>query len=238
MKQATATRVLGRYFYLGMGLLLTAIVFYGFSHTVEANLLHPSFPRPAVLYVHAAVFGGWMALFVVQSALVAAARRTPWHRRLGGFGFVLGCAMPVLGVASALRMTHLRAGFGDTDDVAFLVLALYDMAAFATLFGLAILWRGQPETHRRLMFMATCGICVAGLSRFPPWLPGADGNWAWAYVDGLIALGAVRDLLVQRRVHPAYLWGTPILMAVQAGAIAVYVPRPAAWMDLAYALIR
>ena len=179
---ATATRLLGRYFYLGMALLLTAIVFYGFSGTIEANLFHPSFPRPVVLYVHAAVFGAWMILFIIQSALVAVGRKPGWHRRLGWFGFVLGCAMPVLGVTSALRMTRLRAAFGDTDDVAFLILALCDMAAFATLFGLAIVWRKQPETHRRLMFIATCGICVAAVTRLPPGLPGADGNWAWTTI--------------------------------------------------------
>jgi hypothetical protein len=230
--------LLARYFYLGMGLLLTAIVFYGFSHTVEANLLHPSFPRPVALYLHAAVFGGWMILFVVQSALVAAARRPQWHRKLGWLGFAMGCAMPVLGMVSALRMTHLRSGFGDTDDVAFLVLALIDMAAFAALFALAILWRGQPETHRRLMFTATCGLCVAALTRFPPWLPGAEGSWAYAYVDGLIALGAVRDLIVLRRVHPVYLWALPCLMAAQLIGNLVYITRPAAWMSIAYALIR
>ena len=235
---ATATRLLGRYFYLGMALLLTAIVVYGFGSTIEANLFHPSFPRPVVLYVHAAVFGGWMVLFIVQSALVAVARKSGWHRRLGGFGFVLGCAMPVLGVASALRMTRLRAGFGDIDDVAFLILALYDMVAFATLFSLAIVWRKQPETHRRLMFIATCGICVAAVTRLPPGLPGAEGEWAWAYIDALIALGAVRDFVVQRRVHPVYRWALPILMLVQASAIAVYVTRPAAWMHIASALIR
>jgi hypothetical protein len=146
--------------------------------------------------------------------------------------------MPVLGVTSALRMTRLRADFGDTDTVAFLILALYDMAAFATLFGLAIFWRKQPETHRRLMFIATCGVCVAAVTRLPPGLPGADGDWAWAYIDGLIALGAVRDLVAQRRVHPVYRWALPILIVAQASAIAVYVARPAAWMHVAYALIR
>jgi hypothetical protein len=231
---------LGRYFYFMMTLLLAAIVTYGFSHTIEENLFHGSFPRPKVLYVHAAAFSLWMALLVVQSGLIAVARKPQWHRRLGWGGLVLGCAMPVLGVWSALRMTHLRAGFGDIDDVAFLILALWDMAAFAVLFGLAMVWRKRAEDHRRLILMAACVISVAGLTRFPPWLPQIEGA-AWpgyAYIDILIGLAMLRDLVVQRRVHPAFRIGLPVLIAGQVVTNAIYMSRPSWWMHTAEWLIR
>lgn len=232
---------LGRYSYFAQALLLVAVVWCGFSQTIEENLLHPSFPRPAVLYVHAAVFGGWMVLLLVQTGLVALARKTAWHRRLGWLGLAMGCAMPVLGTWSALRMTHLRYGFGDIDDVAFLILALNDMAAFAALFGLGFaLRRRQPEAHRRLMLMAAGVICVAALTRFPPWLPApVMGAWTYyAYADGLIALGLARDLVVLRRPHWVYLRVFPAVIALQALANVVYMTRPAAWMHLALWLIR
>ena len=41
---------LGRYFYVAMALTLAAIVVYGFSHTIEENLFHTSFPRPGALF--------------------------------------------------------------------------------------------------------------------------------------------------------------------------------------------
>ena len=207
---------LRRYGDFAQALLLAAVVWYGFSHTLEENLLHPSFPRPAVLYVHAAVFGGWMVLLLVQTGLVALARKTAWHRRLGWLGLIMGCAMPVLGTVSALRMTHLRFGFGDIDDVAFLILALNDMAAFAVLFGLA------------------------ALTRFPPWLPAPDmGAWVYyAYADSLIALGLARDLVVLRRPHWVYLRVFPAVIALQVLANVLYATRPDAWMNLAFWLIR
>ena len=232
---------LGRYGYFAQALLLTAVVWYGFSHTIEENLLHPSFPRPAVLYVHAVVFGGWMVLLLIQTGLVALARKTAWHRRLGWLGLVMGSAMPVLGTVSALNMTRLRYGFGDIDDVAFLILALNDMVAFAALFGLAFaLRRRQPEAHRRLMLMATGLICVAALTRFPPWLPAQEmGAWTYyAYADALIALGPLRDLVVLRRPHWVYLRVFPAVIALQILANAIYTTRPAAWMHLAFWLIR
>jgi hypothetical protein len=228
---------LRRWFWFAMALLLAAIVYYGFSHTIEENLFHGSFPRPAVLYIHAAAFSAWTVLLVVQSGLIAIGRWRKTHRWLGWGGLALGCCMPILGVVSALRMTHLRSSFGDVDDVAFLVLALWDMASFTVLFGLAMIWRNKPEHHRRLIMMASCVISVAGLTRFPPWLPQIEGV-VYAYIDALLLLACLRYLAVRRRVHPVLLYGLPALIAGQATMNAIYMTRPEAWMKLAYWLIR
>jgi hypothetical protein len=232
---------LPRYFYFAMAMLLAAIVWYGFSHTIEENLLHPSFPRPRVLYVHAAMFGGWIALFLVQTSLVALFRKQRWHRWLGWLGVAMACVMPVLGTWSALRMTRLRYGFGDIDDMAFLILAFNDMAAFAGLMAGAILMRNRSsEAHKRLVLMATCVICVAALTRFPPWLPAPEhGVWPYyLYADLLIGLGLLRDLAVVGRPHWVYVHVFPAVIALQALANAVYMTRPKLWMDLALWLIR
>ena len=232
---------LARYFYFAMAVLLAAVVWYGFSHTIEENLFHPSFPRPRVLYLHAAVFGGFMALLVIQTGLVALARKTRWHRRLGWLGVAMACAMPVLGTWSALRMTHLRYGFGDTDAVAFLILAFNDMAAFTGLMTAAILLRNrQSEAHKRLVLMAAGVISVAALTRFPPWLPAPEhGVWPYyLYADLLIALGLLRDLVVLRRPHWVYVRVFPAVIALQAIANTVYMTRPKPWMDLALWLVR
>jgi hypothetical protein len=231
---------LSRWFYFAMAVLLAAIVWYGFSHTIEENLFHPSFPRPRVLYVHAAVFGGWMALFLVQTGLVAVARRRQWHRWLGWLGVVMGCAMPVLGVCSALFMTRLRYGFGDLDDVAFLILSFNDMAAFAALFLAAVLLRNrESEAHKRLLLMATCVITVAALTRFPPWLWAPEhGVWPYyLYIDVLIGLGVVRDLAVLRRPHWVYTCVFPAVVVMQALGNIVYMTRPAPYMALMLKLI-
>jgi hypothetical protein len=46
---AIARRASSKYFYLLMSLLVMAAVVYGFSFTVEDNLIHPTVPRPWVL---------------------------------------------------------------------------------------------------------------------------------------------------------------------------------------------
>ena len=59
-----------QYFYFTMSLLITGIVIYGFSHTVNSNLFHPDMPRPWILWVHGALFSGWLLFFILQSALM------------------------------------------------------------------------------------------------------------------------------------------------------------------------
>jgi hypothetical protein len=232
--------LLTRYFYFCMAMLLAAIVWYGFSHTIEENLFHPSFVRPRVLYVHAGIFGGWMVLFLVQTGLIALARKRQWHRWLGWLGVAMGCVMPVLGIWSAISMTRLRYGFGDIDDVAFLILALNDMVVFAALFAAAVLLRNrQAEAHRRLILMATCLITVAALTRFPPWLP-TIGTAVWPYylyVDILVALGLLRDLVILRRPHWVYARVFPAAVALQALGNLLYMTRPAPYMALMLRLI-
>jgi hypothetical protein len=231
---------LARYFYFAMAVLLAAVVWYGFSHTIEENLFHPSFPRPRVLYAHAAVFGGWMVLFLLQTGLVALFRKRRWHRWLGWLGVAMACGMPVLGTWSALSMTKLRYGFGDVDDVAFLILAFNDMAAFACLMAAAILLRNRSsEAHKRLVLLATCVISVAALTRFPPWLPAPEhGVWSYyLYADCLIGLGLLRDRVVSGRPHWVYVRVFPAVIVLQALANTIYMVRPKWWMDVALWLI-
>jgi hypothetical protein len=48
--------LLDKYFYFSMSLLVAAIVLWGFSSTVNANLFHPAMPRPTILYSGHGVF--------------------------------------------------------------------------------------------------------------------------------------------------------------------------------------
>ena len=48
-----------------------------------------------------------------------------------------------------------------TGAESFLIVPLFDMFCFTIPFALAILWRQQPEFHRRLILMATCALTAA-----------------------------------------------------------------------------
>jgi len=80
------------YFYFFMSLLIAATAVYGFSHTIDHNLIHRSPLPPFVLYIHAIVFPAWIVFFIVQSALVRS-HNVHLHRRLGWFGVGLAVAI-------------------------------------------------------------------------------------------------------------------------------------------------
>src|ERR1700724_3222844 len=160
-------KLLQNYFYFSMSLLIAAVVAYGFSHTINENLIHPAAPRPFILYLHAAIFTGWLLFFILQSALVRTGN-VRVHRKMGWFGAGLGAAIPIVGVATAVAMTRfnmLHKRFPDGD--AFLIVPLWDLTAFIVPFAVAVYWRKTQEFHRRLMLVATCALTAAGFGRFP-----------------------------------------------------------------------
>jgi hypothetical protein len=226
------TRVRGPYFYSLMSLAIVAFVIYGFSRTIDAGLLHRVDPAPPVLYVHGVVFSGWVVLFAIQSALVRS-RKVAVHRALGIGGAVLGAAIPVVGMATAVAMARVHIGEGSFDEPQFLIVSVYDMTAFLVPFLLALLWRRRAEYHRRLMLIATCTLTVAAFNRFP----GVPPNWGFAGVDLLVLAGVARDLAVTGRVHPTYLYGLPAIVAGQAIAMYIYLSAAPLWIRIANALI-
>src|ERR1041385_7641488 len=128
--QRSPVRIFDKYFYFLMSLLIPLIVMYGFSYTLDKNLIHPAIPRPTILYFHAAVFSGWLLFFFLQSALVRT-HNVQWHRRIGWFGAVLGAVIPILGTAIAITMAHFnRVQLHQAHVEADLLIPLWDMVAF------------------------------------------------------------------------------------------------------------
>jgi hypothetical protein len=198
-------------FFVVMAVGIVAVVVYGFSFTIVDNLIHPAYPRPTILYVHALVFPGWLVLFSAQVSLVRVGR-VDWHRQLGKAGIALGSIIPCVGVATAIAMTRLRVAHGEMDAAGSILIPCFDMLGFTTTFVLAIRWRNRPAYHRRLMYMATATLTAAAWGRMPL-LDHAE--WFYCGVDFLIAIAVLRDLVVERRIHPVYLVGLPALIAGQ-----------------------
>ncbi len=223
-----------RYFYFAMGLLAASIVVAGFSQTVNANLFHPAVPRPTILWFHGAAFSGWLLFYIFQSALVRT-HNVKLHRSLGWFGAGLGVVMVALGFTTAVVMgrfdIHVLHEPGVED---FLLIPFYDMVAFGTLLTLAILWRKKPELHRRLLFIATVGLLDAAFGRFQYLYLNALFFWC---LDGVIVLGMVRDLIVNRRVHKVYWIAVPTIVALQFGVNYTWLHASPWWMAIAHSIL-
>jgi len=223
-----------KYFYLFMSLLIATVVVYGFSGTVGNKLIHANPPRPILLWVHAVLFSSWVAFYILQSALVRI-RKVNLHRILGWAGAALGTSMVVIGSWVEVVMARF-----DTNRLhranrdAFLIVPLFDIVAFAIFLGLAILWRTRSERHRRLMLIATCVRTGAAFGRMP-FLHAPLSFYGGG--DGLILLGALRDLAVSRRIHTVYMIAIPLLVAGQTAAAQIFLHRAAFWIRIAHGLL-
>ncbi|MDR3773382.1 MAG: hypothetical protein P4L26_08550 [Terracidiphilus sp.] len=226
--------LVNRYFYLAMSLLVAAIVVWGFSHTIDGALFHPAVPRPLILWFHGGAFTAWVAFFIVQSALVRT-RNVKAHRFLGWFGAGLAVAMVTLGVTTAVVMGRfdiyrLHAPGVDT----FMIVPFYDMVVFGLCIALAVAWRKKPELHRRLIFIATCGLLDAAFGRVDFLF---NNNLFFPCLDLVIVLGVLRDLYVQGRVHKVYLTALPVLIVAQAFVNYTWRSGSGWWLRIAHALL-
>lgn len=223
-----------RYFYFCMSLVMTALVVWGFSHTIEASLLRAKPPRPLLLWIHGIAFAAWLGFFILQSALVRV-RKVGVHRLLGWFGAALATAMVILGFTVSIVMTRFdMAVLHQTGIASFLSIPFLDMLVFGSCVALAIVWRTRPDYHRRLIFLASCALMDAAIGRFDFWF---NHSIFYLGLDFIIVLGMLRDRFVDGRVHKVYLYALPPMIALQSVAVYLWRVNPAWWEGTTRALL-
>jgi hypothetical protein len=234
-RRSFPVRFLEKYFYFSMSLLIAAVVVYGFSQTVGDNLFHPAIRRPLLLSIHGACFSAWVLFFIFQSALVRT-RNVRLHKRTGWFGAGLAALMIPLGLTIAVVMGRFDVHvLHQQDEVPFFLVPLFDIVAFTSTIVPAILLRRKPELHRRFILIATCILTSAAFGRFPTnFFPPA---YFYSGVDALILLGALRDLVVNRRIHKVYLYALPLLFAAQSAVMWIVHHSWAPWMRISQAIL-
>ena len=220
-----------RAFYTGIAIAAALMVLVGFSRTYFLRPYFETAPLDTAFHVHGLVFSAWMALFVVQTSLVAA-RRTDVHRKLGWAGAGLAVLMVVVALNAAVHGAHrdIAAGYV-TESLRFLTTPVLSMAMFASLVALAVFARGRSGTHKRLMLLATLSLLDAAIARWP--VPGI-GDTPLAYyavTDAFIAAAMLYDFASRRSVSAVYVWGGLAIVAEQWARDAL--GATAVWQSLA-----
>ena len=198
-------------FFPAMSSLLIVLVFLGFAPTYYLRPVSAG-PIPAYLHVHGAAMTAWFLLLLVQTALIATRRRGA-HRRLGIAGACVAVVIVVLNpLVVAWSVPHLMAGNGSTELTALIVVGdLLVVGTFLVLVGLAIRWRRYPETHSRMLLLASLAVSGPALGRLSLNLLGAP----WAGVIAVMSLPLliiVHDRVLMKRVHPATAWGAAAII--------------------------
>jgi hypothetical protein len=123
----------------------------------------------------------------------------------------------VSGVLVGLFATRrdLAAGAG-TFALGQLVNILIEMLLFGSLVAAAIELRRDSESHKRLLLLATISVIGPAWLRFRHIFPSV-GNPFIVFspiADSVLVIAVVRDLIVYKRVHPAYIWAGGTMVAV------------------------
>lgn len=191
------------WFFAAMGLACLAVVFAGFapSYYLRDSALPP---LPALFLVHGAILTAWYMIAAAQPFWIAA-RRFPAHRAFGALGAMVAVLVAITGVMAGADALARGVAIGD-DPYAFFYLSVADAGFFIALVIAGISARRLPQTHKRLMTVASISITFPALGRLMAGL-GWDPVLAAAPYAALVAAIAVYDLAVLRRLHPATLAG-------------------------------
>jgi len=214
---ALATRT-PRRFYVAMAIAVATVVLVGFAPSFYLkSVIQAPPPLSALTIIHGVVFTGWLAVFLAQTSLVAAGR-TDLHRMLGLAGVVLAAGMVILGAYTAIEGARLgHAPPEAPPPLQFLAIPLFGIASFAALIATAVINRHRSETHKRLMVLASISITEPAWARLAivGGVPGIAPFIAFGGADLMILAAIAYDYSVNRKVHPAYLYGAAFVLAVQ-----------------------
>lgn len=224
-----------RWFYTGMGLVVALITFLGFAPTYY---LSGYVPRPtrapeltAMFAVHGALFTAWIAFQVSQPWLIGRGR-VALHKRLGWVGAGLASAVWIAG--NLVSAHSMNGGYREMGDPhAFYAVTFFSMQAFAIIVALAIWWRRDAETHKRLMLLSNAAILEAAIGRlwFLP-IDAASAPWYFYLgADFIVLAGVAFDLATRGRVHRVWWIGGGLLAASQVLRVAVMHTEP--WLAFA-----
>jgi len=205
---------------------MLATVAIGFAPTYYlAGVFRAPLPS-RIIHVHGAAFSCWILLLITQTSLVSA-HRVDLHRRLGIAGFLLACLMVVLGVLAATDA--LARGFAPpgADPYFFYVIPMTQMLVFATLIFFAFRARFDSPTHKRIIYVATAGLLVAAIARWPWHLVHKNPLHATLLSYLFLLLLAAYDLWSTRKIHRATLRAGAFLIFMLQ--IAPLVGMTAAW---------
>lgn len=236
-RRSRAVLASGRYFYFNMALACAAVAFLGFAPTFFVPLAAGKFSAPPSIHIHGLVFFAW-SLFFVYQAWLPVAGRTATHRSVGIIGVSLATAMTIFGVIAAVTSMQRAAALGQKDaGIAFSIVPLGGIVAFAVIFALGIVMVRRTEVHKRLMLLAAISILDAAVARWfltflaPPGPPGPPPVAVTippalvAYL--LLVVAIVQDWRSRGRPHAVYVIGGIALLAMKL--LSVPISESHAW---------
>ena len=223
--RAQYTGIPHRYFQI-TAITITAIISAGFVPLYTLRLLRDDPFLTPLVQAHGLAMVSWIALFLVQTQLIARAR-AGLHRKFGVFGVALIIAIPTIGIPVLLNAAARRAhgAFGGPFYLRLVAFDGVNLLLFACLAACGVAMRSRSDYHKRLMLLATLSLLGPAFGRLTEYANGLRGGNDLAVLllmlGCLVACVAV-DSLWLHRLHPAWIWGAA---PVAAADLLTYVAK-------------
>jgi len=141
--------------------------------------------------------------------------RVALHRKLGVVGALLAALVVGVGTTTALTAARTYCPPG-VPRLAVLSVTLGDLVGFSILVPLALVFRRQAPTHKRLILLASLSILTAAVARIPLDFIATGGVELFFCLTDLCIVACVSlDAMKNRRLHPAFLWGCLFVFSEQ-----------------------
>lgn len=202
-------------FYPWIALALAVVIIAGFSRTYYFRFLSDLPPLTWLVHLHGVVFTAWVALFIVQTRLIAA-RRVDLHMKAGIAGVVLAGLITIVSLwtMAALAATP-RIRPSGLNNVQHTLINLTSTALFVGFFALGMWYRRRGHLHKRFMVLAMIAILSPATARLASTL--GMFEYRDAFVMGVAAAFVfaclVHDWRKYRVVHPAFVIGGAMIVA-------------------------
>jgi hypothetical protein len=202
--------------YFLVGVIISTIMFVGFSKNFYLRAWIGTRPITAMVHVHGLLMTAWIMLFLTQTFLVANGRAN-LHRKLGIAGAFLAFIVVLLGIYTISNSILRQSPVVNLQSFALLFVA-FDGLSLLLFGGLVITALGvrlRPQTHKRLMLMAFISLMPPAYGRFVAYFTRGD---IFEIVLGLmcttVAMCVMIDAIRHRRLQPALAWSGALVVAV------------------------
>jgi uncharacterized membrane protein len=200
-------------FFLRGAILMALVIVAGFSFQLAMG--RSTFASPVRVHIHAVLFMGWVAIYVLQNILVATDRMN-LHRKLGWVAVGWMSAMVVSGFLVTIAMVRNGVAPFFFRPLHFLIFDPVTILTFAGITIAAVINRKRTDWHRRLHFAGMALLLGPAFGRLMPMPLLPPLAWEWTFLACVIVLG-LAILLDRRRlgwIHPAWKWSVTVWLGM------------------------
>lgn len=201
-------------FYTVAAAALAALTIVGFARTYYLRFLFDQPPLKLLVHLHGLVFTAWLALFVVQTRLIAA-QNYRLHMKVGIAGAVLAVAVVAIGVLTALvGAPDPRIRPMGMSGLQFLIFPLVGITFFGVCVAAAIALRRRADLHKRLMLLGMIAVLGPGTARLIRLFGFTESFLLLQTLAtfSFVAWALLHDWFRNRVVHPVFAVGGAIVV--------------------------